>query len=164
MTSTMKQVKATAAADKIPYRWGLIDSWWYYKGPTGGVKNWTATPEAFPPVRNPIKLSTDLPMKLSTERDSIAQGGEQGLIDLNKQLVDWPIMAHNRWWSNNTDYAIANGGAFAFSDNSAPMVVPLEQRFWDFLLGDAARRWGLAVYEQVRENSNVVFCATLYQK
>jgi hypothetical protein len=57
-------------------------------------------------------------------------------------------MAHNRWWSNNTDYARANGGDYAFSDTAAHMVVPLEQRFWDWLLGTAAKTWGLAVYEQ----------------
>eukprot|EP01043_Picozoa_sp_COSAG02_P034501 COSAG02_NODE_2416_length_8909_cov_10.038252_5_plen_183_part_00 len=51
-------------------------------------------------------------------------------------------------WSNNTDYAVANGGSFQFSDSTAPMVVPLEQRFWDFLFGNAANKWGLAVYEQ----------------
>jgi hypothetical protein len=28
------------------------------------------------------------------------------------------------------------------------MVVPLEQRFWDFLLGNAAKNWGMTVYEQ----------------
>jgi hypothetical protein len=39
MTSAMANVKAVAAADRIPYRWGLIDSWWYYKGNGGGVNS-----------------------------------------------------------------------------------------------------------------------------
>jgi hypothetical protein len=50
----------------------LLKSRWYYKGPTGGVKNWTATPQAFPP------------------------GGEAGLVELHRELK-WPLMAHNRW-------------------------------------------------------------------
>ena len=33
---------------KIPYRWILLDSWWYFKGEGGGVANWTVRPDIFP--------------------------------------------------------------------------------------------------------------------
>ena len=51
----------------------------YYKGVGTGVKNWTAMP-------------------------SIFKGGNAGI----RALVDktgWKIVAHNRYWSANTDYA-----------------------------------------------------------
>ena len=32
----------------IPYKYILLDSWWYFKGSSGGVTNWTARPDAFP--------------------------------------------------------------------------------------------------------------------
>jgi hypothetical protein len=37
-------VSAYAQAEGIPYRGVLLDSWWYWKGTGGGVKNWTAMP------------------------------------------------------------------------------------------------------------------------
>ena len=42
-----------------------------------------------------------------------------------------------------------NGGEFEFSDTQYATVVPLEQRFWDFLMS-TSKKWGLAVYEQVK--------------
>lgn len=53
-----------------------IDSWWYFRGYSGGVKNWTAMPNVFP---NGIEAVTT--------------------------KTGWPIVAHNRYWSNDTDYA-----------------------------------------------------------
>lgn len=54
-------------------------------------------------------------------------------------------MAHTR----DTNYSKANGGKWEFSDNSnhKNYVVPLEQGFWDWLLGKS-KAWGLATYEQ----------------
>ena len=46
-----------------------IDSWWYYKGQSNGVKNWTAMAGVFP-------------------------DGISGL----SQRTGWPIVAHNRYW------------------------------------------------------------------
>lgn len=46
-----------------------IDSWWYFKGPNDGVKNWTAMPSAFPNGIEAVVKKTGL-----------------------------PIVAHNRWW------------------------------------------------------------------
>ena len=46
-----------------------IDSWWYFKGPDDGVKNWTAMPRVFPNGIEAVVKKTGLPME-----------------------------AHNRWW------------------------------------------------------------------
>jgi hypothetical protein len=109
----------------IPYRGILLDSWWYYKGDQGGVKNWTA-------------------------QTSVFTGGNAGI----KALVDqtsWKVTAHNRYWSANTDYAKQNGGAFDFFINPPgvkQMAVPLEQSFWNYLLSSSVSEWGLSTYEQ----------------
>ena len=68
-----------------------------------------------------------------------------GLSKLRKQL-NWLTMAHNRYWSTETIYAKQNGGKFEFAmDEKA--ALPLEEAFWDFFF-DAAKHWGLDVYEQ----------------
>ena len=54
----------------LPYRYALMDSWWYFKGPHGGVANWTARPDIFP----------------------------NGFEYVFEQ-TEWWIQAHNRWWS-----------------------------------------------------------------
>lgn len=54
-----------------------IDSWWYFRGYQGGVKNWTAMPSVFP-----------------------------NGIEAVASRTGWPIVAHNRYWSNDTDYAL----------------------------------------------------------
>ena len=46
-----------------------LDSWWYYKGPGDGVKNWTALPTVFP-----------------------------NGIDAVVKETGWRMFAHNRWW------------------------------------------------------------------
>ena len=114
-----------AASAGIPYRGVLLDSWWYFKGLGGGVKNWTA-------------------------RDDVFAGGNAGI----RALVDkthWKIIAHNRYWSADTDYATQNGGQWAFDIDPAKktLAVPLQQAFWEWLLTDATD-WGLTTYEQVR--------------
>lgn len=118
---TIIDVYKYAVKEKIPYKHWLMDSWWYYKGTGGGVKNWTAKTSIFP--------------------DGIAT-----VFNATK----WPIVAHNRYWSANTDYAKQNGGKWNFivepkSHNG--LAFPLEQGFWDWLLSDA-RKWGLHTYEQ----------------
>ena len=114
----------------IPYKFVLLDSWWYYKGTGGGVKNWTASTSVF-------------------------EGGQDGVKKLVEQ-TGWKITAHNRWWSNNTDYSTKNGGDYAFftdapgSKAGGIMALPLEERFWVDLLQNTTAAWGggLATYEQ----------------
>ena len=63
-----------------------LDSWWYFKGEHDGVKNWTAMPSIFPHGIEEVATKTG-----------------------------WPIVAHNRYWSGDTDYAkqvcVGGGGA-----------------------------------------------------
>ena len=44
----MIDVQKYHASVGLPTKWVLLDSWWYYKGVNGGVKNWTARPDIFP--------------------------------------------------------------------------------------------------------------------
>ena len=46
-----------------------LDSWWYYKGPYNGVKNWTAMPSVFP-------------------------NGIEAVVE----KTGWRVVGHNRWW------------------------------------------------------------------
>lgn len=113
-------VKDYADSEGIPYRYVLLDSWWYYKGENGGVTDWSARPDVFP----------------------------QGLSELYAK-TGWQVQAHNRYWSNQTVYAKQNGGNYNFLFDSGVMggAVPLDQKFWDDLFKTAAQ-WGLKVYEQ----------------
>jgi hypothetical protein len=98
---TLLAVKAESVARDIPFQSILIDSWFYPKGVNGGVKNWTAMPDIFP----------------------------HGLAALQQQL-EWQIVAHNRWWSNSTDYAKRNGGAFEFIiDDEQASALPQDDAF-----------------------------------
>jgi hypothetical protein len=114
---TIIEVKEYAEKIGLPFRSWLMDSWWYFKGPDGGVKNWTAMPNIFP--------------------DGIARV---------TQATKWGIVAHNRWWTNATDYAKQNGGDYDFF-MEGDKALPLEERFWDDLFQEA-KLWGLTVYEQ----------------
>jgi len=65
------------------------------------VLNWTAKHEVFP----------------------------HGLTALQQEL-EWPIVAHNRWLSNATNYATRNGGAFEFVyDDEHAAAMPQDDAF-----------------------------------
>lgn len=102
----------------IPYRYLQLDSWWYYKGVHDGVKNWTAMPSVFP----------------------------HGLAYIAEKW-NTPIVAHNRFWSSNTDYAKQNGGSYNFIIHG-DYALPDDTAFWPDLIGSAKSEWGLYVYEQ----------------
>ena len=112
-------VKENGLKSGIPYRYVQLDSWWYYKGAVGGIKNWTAMPSVFP----------------------------HGIWYLSNK-TDWPIVAHNRYWSNNTDYAKQNGGLFNFIIDEDGYALPVDPEFWRYLLSTAKDEWNLKVYEQ----------------
>jgi len=118
MQQTMLDVAADAKASNVPLRTVLLDSWWYYKGIGGGVKNWTARPDIFP-------------------------DGIQSMV----KATGWPVQAHNRYWSADTDYARQNGGDYDFIVEER-MAIPTTQVFWDDLMANKTAEWGLAVYEQ----------------
>ena len=71
-----------------------------------------------------------------------------GLPHFHEQLR-LPIVAHNRWWSAEVDYASQNGGSYGFitEPHTSTWAVPTEQRFWDDLFFNASA-WGLRVYQQ----------------
>ena len=113
-------VKKTAELNNIPYQYVNLDSWWYYKGIGDGVKNWTAMPDVFP----------------------------NGIREVSA-LTDWPVVAHNRWFSPDTDYAKQNGGDFNFViDNDHGLALPDDPTFWRYLFKTARDEWNLRVYEQ----------------
>ncbi|KAK7471362.1 hypothetical protein BaRGS_00036000 [Batillaria attramentaria] len=112
----------------LPYRYVQYDSWFYPKGPKGGVTTWSPGPD-------------------------IAPDGFQYIF--NKTL--WPAGAHNRWWSSQTPYAKQNGGRFNFivEDGGSSYTSRSGQcgfteafpDFWLYLFKEA-RTWGLIMYEQ----------------
>ena len=118
-----------ARAERIPYRYWLADSWWYVKGaetrgvPRPGVSRWEALPAIFP----------------------------RGLGAIARE-TNWSLMAHNRYWSSSTPYAVHNGGRWRFAlDKPSGFALPLGRAFWDSLFGRArAQGWQLSVYEQAR--------------
>ena len=67
--TTLRAVRAYARRERIPYRYALLDSWWYEKGSGDGVRNWSCTAQAFP-------------------------RGCQGL----SEELGWRFMLHNREW------------------------------------------------------------------
>ena len=80
---TILGVARYARAERIPYRYWLADSWWYAKGPETrgvprpGVSRWEALPAVFPRGLGAITHATN-----------------------------WSLMAHNRYWSAATPYAV----------------------------------------------------------
>ena len=73
--TTLRAVHAYAQRERIPYRYALLDSWWYEKGSGDGVRNWSCTAQAFP-------------------------RGCQGL----SEELGWRFMLHNREWSGDNVY------------------------------------------------------------
>lgn len=122
---TLIDVKAYADSEGIPYKYVLLDSWWYYQGMSSGVKNWIGRPDIFP------------------------HGN-----DFLRNKTGWPIMGHNRFWAIDNVYATQNGGDYDFvvekkSENPQynNYAWPMEQRFWNDLLYNSSK-WGLFMYEQ----------------
>ncbi|XP_041369520.1 uncharacterized protein LOC121383515 [Gigantopelta aegis] len=106
---TILDVRDYANRSNIPYRYVQYDSWWYYKGPGGGVKTWTPMPDVMP-------------------------DGFQSVYD----KTGWPASAHNRWWSPATTYAKQNGGLFDFIVEKKK-AIPVEEAFWDYLFDSSRK-------------------------
>ena len=114
---TMFDVKKYVDDNHIPYKYLQLDSWWYPKDDKGAVLTWTPMKKIFP---DGIKYVSD--------------------------KTQWPIGAHNRYWSKKTPYAKQNGGNFTFVMGEKA-AVPDDPLFWEYLLAQA-RGWGLFLYEQ----------------
>mmetsp|Transcript_19238 Transcript_19238/g.31303 ORF Transcript_19238/g.31303 Transcript_19238/m.31303 type:complete len:878 (-) Transcript_19238:141-2774(-) len=131
MYGTLLDVKHSLDQMGVAVKWANLDSWRYFKGPgstggegvpmAGGVKNWTTDPRNIP-------------------------NGDEGVIALSKQ-TGWDFMAHNRWWQNDTDYAVQNGGgkflfylekdSHAYPGNGFALPSP-DSGFWSFFFSYAA--------------------------
>eukprot|EP00052_Salpingoeca_macrocollata_P034590 m.12039 g.12039 ORF g.12039 m.12039 type:complete len:746 (-) comp6683_c0_seq1:50-2287(-) len=101
---TLIDVYNYAKAQGIPYRYILLDSWWYFKGKHDGVTTWDPMPDVFP----------------------------HGLEYLYN-VTGWSQQLHNRYWSADNTYAKQNGGQYDFIIQGEKGV-PTEQRFWDDLM------------------------------
>jgi hypothetical protein len=120
---TMIDVQKYHASLKLPTRWVLLDSWWYYQGSGGGVKNWTARPDIFPGGMEAVHAATG-----------------------------WYIQAHNRYFSLDNVYANnipdqKEVGNYPFTWGASHYSLPTTYSFWDHLF-NINRNWGLIVYEQ----------------
>eukprot|EP00051_Salpingoeca_urceolata_P021745 m.344479 g.344479 ORF g.344479 m.344479 type:complete len:749 (-) comp19854_c2_seq17:290-2536(-) len=101
---TLIDVHEYAQKEGIPYKYVLLDSWWYYKGKYDGVKTWDAMPTIFP-------------------------NGLEYLFN----VTGWPTQLHNRFWAPDNTYAKQNGGDYEFIIEEK-YALPIEQRFWDMLM------------------------------
>ena len=117
---TVKDIYAEIHGNQqVPFRSWNFDSWWYPKCQNKGVKKWEPMAEVFPAGMSPIFQSTSL-----------------------------PVIAHNKWWCNETDYAKRNGGSYDFRfDDNRGTAVPTDLNFWPDLFKNATT-WGLDVYLQ----------------
>jgi hypothetical protein len=68
MQETMLAVAADAKKNNVPISNILLDSWWYYKGIGGGVKNWTARPDIFPDGIESLVKATGWPVQVSVAK------------------------------------------------------------------------------------------------
>ncbi|XP_063423508.1 uncharacterized protein LOC134707561 isoform X1 [Mytilus trossulus] len=128
---TMLDVKQYSVEQHIPYKYLQLDSWWYYKSKNfEALKEWTARPEVFPNGLRNLTLATN-----------------------------WPIAAHNRYWSNETVYAKQNGGSYTFVKEYI-LSLPNDQAFWNDLLSNGTE-WGLILYEQDWLNIQTLFTGAL---
>ena len=114
-------VDEEAKKQNVPFRYVQLDDWWYYWDKANSAcLNWTARPDVFPNGIEPVANKTQ-----------------------------WPIHAHNKYWSSANVYAKQNGGQYNFvMDNRNHIGIPIDDNFWIDFLGSKKRKWGLVVYEQ----------------
>eukprot|EP00038_Savillea_parva_P003881 m.131333 g.131333 ORF g.131333 m.131333 type:complete len:864 (-) comp11310_c0_seq2:981-3572(-) len=105
---TLLDVYNYATQEKIPYKYVLLDSWWYFKGKGGGVATWDPRPDVFP---------------------------EASLAPFYKK-TGWLGQLHNRYWSTDTPYATKNGGKYNFVYDGSSVTCPDDQQFWDDLIAN----------------------------
>ncbi|KAK6165977.1 hypothetical protein SNE40_022776 [Patella caerulea] len=126
---TIYDIQSYALNSSIPYKYIQYDEWWYIRarGPTGlptGTIKWSLRPKVFPSGMRKLYENTE-----------------------------WPVVAHNMYWSNQTTYAKQNGGNYTFLLDESGMALPFEEGFWNDLFKES-KLWGLAVYEQDYMNVN----------
>ena len=132
-SDTMVDVKRQADEVSLPYKWWLMDSWWYPKGSLNGVKTWDALPSTFP--------------------GSDGRGGDRAIGEL-ASATGWGIVAHIRFFAADTSYALSNGGKYEFvvergrysaHPTEGGLALPLDKRFWRELLTNKTGAFKLLV-------------------
>ncbi|XP_070183655.1 uncharacterized protein, partial [Littorina saxatilis] len=82
---TILDLKEYTDSIQVPFRYIQYDAWFYYRGQLGGTVLWKARPD-------------------------IAPHGLQYIFN----QTQWPVAAHNMYWSAKTPYAKENGGKYNF--------------------------------------------------
>ncbi|CAF2054431.1 unnamed protein product [Rotaria magnacalcarata] len=95
-----------------------LDSWWYYKGLGYGVKQWIARPDIFP----------------------------SELEGLNEKLNNFPLVAHNPYWSSDTIYL--NKYNFVIDYFNLKSLPLSNDSFWIDLFNNSTKDFNLILYEQ----------------
>eukprot|EP00475_Leptophrys_vorax_P030484 TRINITY_DN4571_c0_g1_i1.p1 TRINITY_DN4571_c0_g1~~TRINITY_DN4571_c0_g1_i1.p1 ORF type:complete len:776 (+),score=200.17 TRINITY_DN4571_c0_g1_i1:255-2330(+) len=106
---TLLAVKKYSDSLNLPFRYVLLDSWWYFKGSSNGVKNWTAMPSVFP----------------------------HGLQSFHEN-TGMMFQGHNRYWAPETDYAKQNGGQYDFIVEQN-FAMPIARDFWNDLFTNSSK-------------------------
>jgi len=113
---TMVDVYNYITSINLPVHYYQFDSWWYYRGKTNGLVLWEPKPDIFP----------------------------NGMKALTSQMGNKPIVLHNRWFEDDTDY---------YTQLHYPFIIqpgfgyPLTEDTYLYLM-TKAKDWGLIVYEQ----------------
>jgi len=103
---TLVDVQSYAEKAGLPYKYVLLDSWWYTKGAGAGVKDWSAQADIFP----------------------------DGMAGFYKKTKQWPQQLHNRVWATDNVYAKQNGGKYEMICDK--VCVPHDPRFWTDLFAN----------------------------
>lgn len=121
---TFSDLRARHKALALPYAYYQLDSYFYPKGKEHGMIEWTGNPDMFP------------------------TGGLPGLA----QRLGTRFVAHSRWLSPQTVYlanATALGGFYTGGAPGPGGLSPADPaEFFGYVIGQAAREWGLVTYEQ----------------
>ncbi len=130
---TLLRAMAIFDEKNIPFQYLQLDSWWYRKIPK---PSWTRLPKKWF-----AKLVKGLAMGGTKLWEPMPEHFPKGMATFREE-IGLPIAAHARWFSPQTPYA--EKYKFDLCEFGAH---PLERRFWDDLMLDAAK-WGLILYEQ----------------
>ncbi len=157
---TLLAVKADAEARQIPYKWMLIDSWWYHENAVPGPRNegicfegfggatWQWDSKEISPARN---CSDNFP------------GGWRAFAE----QMGLPFMMHISEWAGRKvsgkkatpnpygppPYSVADPMGWIVEDDcSAPQTFD----FWDQIFEDMSAHGGLAVFKQDHGGGEIV--------
>ena len=78
------------------------------------------------------------------------EGGDIAMSELYEATGRWPIMAHNRYFSTDVDYATQNNGSYQFiietdryAATNGGAALPVEQKFWNDLFKNKSSSWSI---------------------